>query len=465
MIRPAANPIFRPFGNSIQRGWLHSSIAILVALTAWGCVPEEEASDDIRVQRQEIVGGTVDRGDSAVVGLSAGGSVCSGTLIAPNLVLTAQHCVAQVTSQYVQCGRSAFGSTYPPGRLYATTYHDLQSAFYQGTNVFQGSRVFVPEGGNDMCGYDIALLMLESNVPESIAKPIIPRIDLPVQRDEVYTAIGYGHVGDGSGAGIRRVLDGRAVVCGGTSCPSYSSVQTTEFYGTDGTCQGDSGGAALDEEGRVLGALSRGPDGCRASIYSAVAGWSDWMREVGEIAAEDGDYDQPAWVAYGVSEAPENDLDVDGVLDDEDNCPSVSNEDQIDSDGDGLGDACDGDNDNDGIGDDDDNCPLVDNPAQFDTDEDGVGDACDEDDDGDGVADEDDPCPYDPDVSVTINGSADCGTSSQQNGNGEGEDVVITTNQPNASSTGGGGCSSTDAGASLPALLVGIFLIGLRRRR
>ena len=34
------------------------------------------------------------------------------------------------------------------------------------------------------------------------------------------------------------------------------------------------------------------------------------------------------------------DLDLDGVSDDIDNCPGISNEDQADSDGDGLGDAC-----------------------------------------------------------------------------------------------------------------------------
>ena len=55
------------------------------------------------------------------------------------------------------------------------------------------------------------------------------------------------------------------------------------------------------------------------------------------------------------------DTDGDGIIDVDDNCPSVSNSDQTDTDGDGQGDACDPDDDNDGVLDGDDNCPLVSN--------------------------------------------------------------------------------------------------------
>jgi hypothetical protein len=62
-----------------------------------------------------------------------------------------------------------------------------------------------------------------------------------------------------------------------------------------------------------------------------------------------------------------NDSDLDGIPDYADNCPSVYNPDQKDSESpsvDGIGDACD-------------NCTSVYNPAQTDTDNDGLGDACD----------------------------------------------------------------------------------------
>jgi hypothetical protein len=71
------------------------------------------------------------------------------------------------------------------------------------------------------------------------------------------------------------------------------------------------------------------------------------------------------------------DSDGDGIPDSADNCPTVANADQRDTDGDGLGDACDPDDDNDGVPDAVDNCVLVPNPDQSDVDGDGIGDACD----------------------------------------------------------------------------------------
>ena len=53
-----------------------------------------------------------------------------------------------------------------------------------------------------------------------------------------------------------------------------------------------------------------------------------------------------------------------GILDSSDNCRTVSNADQSDSDGDGVGNACD-------------NCADVGHTDQTDTDQNGVGDACD----------------------------------------------------------------------------------------
>jgi len=73
------------------------------------------------------------------------------------------------------------------------------------------------------------------------------------------------------------------------------------------------------------------------------------------------------------------DHDGDTIDDAIDNCPDVANEDQADTDGDGIGDACNDADDTDG---DEyanllDNCPDDANPGQEDTDGDGIGDACD----------------------------------------------------------------------------------------
>ncbi|MCP4704287.1 MAG: hypothetical protein GY865_06735, partial [candidate division Zixibacteria bacterium] len=81
------------------------------------------------------------------------------------------------------------------------------------------------------------------------------------------------------------------------------------------------------------------------------------------------------------------DTDMDGVGDEVDNCPLISNPNQEDADGDSIGDVCDNcpedsntnqaDSDGDGFGDVCDNCPVNNNPNQEDADGDDVGDLCD----------------------------------------------------------------------------------------
>jgi dockerin type I repeat protein/thrombospondin type 3 repeat protein/matrixin len=74
--------------------------------------------------------------------------------------------------------------------------------------------------------------------------------------------------------------------------------------------------------------------------------------------------------------------DGDSFADPIDNCPLVANEDQADTNGNGIGDACEtcppgvADSDGDGVCDPDDNCPTTRNSNQADFDGDGIGDAC-----------------------------------------------------------------------------------------
>ncbi len=89
----------------------------------------------------------------------------------------------------------------------------------------------------------------------------------------------------------------------------------------------------------------------------------------------------------------------DTVVLESDNCPDVSNPDQVDTDTDGQGDACDADDDNDGCADDVDTAPLT---FSADGDGDGNGNDCDicpidplNDIDGDGVCGNVDNCPVD----------------------------------------------------------------------
>ena len=100
----------------------------------------------------------------------------------------------------------------------------------------------------------------------------------------------------------------------------------------------------------------------------------------------------------GIADCVDPDVDGDGVLNGEDNCPNTPNQDQLNNDypEDNMGNACDDDDDNDGVPDLVDNCPSIKNPNQLNNDVDDMGDVCDDDDDNDTVLDFLDNCKFTP---------------------------------------------------------------------
>ncbi len=121
------------------------------------------------------------------------------------------------------------------------------------------------------------------------------------------------------------------------------------------------------------------------------------------------DYAEPFIASCSLSGAPVLiDEDGDGTPNDSDNCPTISNSSQANTDGDSFGDACDSDDDNDGFADSVDVFPL-DASEWADNDEDGIGDNADPDDDNDGRSDaqelEDGTDPLSPDC-----GPGECST-------------------------------------------------------
>lgn len=248
-----------------------------------------------------IAGGQLDRSHSNVFLLASHwqgtGALCTSTLIAPNLLLTARHCVSANTGdERVLCGASDLGEPYP-ARAFAAT-NDPQPS--DKSPIFHADDVRVPDSGSDTCGYDIALIILGENVPASLAVPAIPRIDREVQPGEVYTAVGYGENDAGLPTATRLEREGLKIECQPGTCGE--GVESTEFLGETGICSGDSGGPALDADGKVVGVVSRGAQSCGSPVYGSVSSWYDLIIATAKDAAAQGGYEPPFWVTTGVSD-------------------------------------------------------------------------------------------------------------------------------------------------------------------
>ena len=226
------------------------------------------------------------------------GGACSGTLIAPNVVATARHCVSAIDE-----------SVYPPT---VQADYDVKNMFVYlhvtpGSSALhspdgKGARI-IHDGSTSLVNHDFALLVTEAPVSKDISQI---RLAAPPSVSEQVYVVGYGmtetdHTPDfhkrywRDGLSIRELGPDPGEQLYGNEILLYESI-----------CEGDSGGPVMDHDtGALLAVTSRGGNGTRPNpsnpsatctgahnIFSRVDAYADMIKKTladyGEVPWEEG---------------------------------------------------------------------------------------------------------------------------------------------------------------------------------
>lgn len=250
---------------------LASACGSAVAVDARASSTAEHGVTDGTVGTSSDVGATVSL-------LMFGESGCTGTLIAPRVVVTAAHCVADLSADELEI---VFSST-EPASAPASLRRDVDAAVAHPEFSFFGMPTDDPEGLSDE--RDIGVIVLASDAPADVAPAQVLHlddVDATLSEGTPVVLAGYGLTSDGNDADYGRLYVAET---------PYIRRSLAEFIagqpGSPDTCNGDSGGPAYVVLGGVrhlAGITSRGTftatqcgDG---GIYTLFGAFEDFIAE------------------------------------------------------------------------------------------------------------------------------------------------------------------------------------------
>jgi hypothetical protein len=257
---------------------------------AGGVFPRIVINDDIGVGGARLYAAPFD----AVVEVAFG---CTGTLIAPNVILSARHCGVGAGDTIV------FGDNLNGGGDFFAT---VQSSF-------------LPDGGGSLLdGGDVSILTLTAPVPAAIAEPMRLIDETDGLEGMLCATVGYGFNGLGSNGhgfssdgwrwGGENIID----VYGSPASANGSNIISTDFdNGTNAantiggssrvpvefeatTAPGDSGGPVLvlvGDEWVIAGVLSGGTTS--TSVYGDISWWTGTAIFQAAIEVRGGEFIDP----------------------------------------------------------------------------------------------------------------------------------------------------------------------------
>lgn len=273
------------------------NLGLLLPLVLWGgllgCDQSIENSME-SVEGYGIIGGEIAEADASTVSVlfkvkDKPINICSGTLVAEDIILTAAHCVPQAPLEDIEHFVVGFISK-------------MKDPFgdenINGRGKVIGFRVdpqYGEQSGEKNTPYDLALLRIAGPAPEEFKAQNLPDSNFIIEPEHQLEMLGYGRFDE------RRAVDGylRKVIVPATQLTESVQFRGVELVGPGvlallqpekGICGGDSGGplfAISDKGERTLVGVSSGGNNFQ-NIFKKCHGFSlfvdvrakiDWIQQ------------------------------------------------------------------------------------------------------------------------------------------------------------------------------------------